>query len=188
MLNTNLSLTVSELLERIRQPYAHQFSSTAAQSNFHVEPVLRGRDGSAIYEGTMRTPYRCDLVHKETFESVSVDATELMQLDTVYFDIGNTRVHVSGFSWDALTLDIEGMHKDAAEQLMRNWFLRWFDEDDTNLPSAEGLYGVLHFVSDPIKFETVMRFTIDLGSAPVGAISELIDELCNHEASRLNFY
>lgn len=188
MTNTNLSLSLSELLGRIRQPYAQQFSSTAAQPHFHVEPVLRGRDGSAIYDGTMRTPYRCDLLHKQTFESVSVDATERIQMDAVYVDIENTRVHVSGFSWDALTLDIEGMRQDAAEQLMRSWFLQWFDENDSNPANAEGLYGLVHFISDPVQVETVIRFTVDLGSAPVGAMTELIEVLCHHGATRLHFY
>jgi hypothetical protein len=87
MSNTNLFLSITELLDRIRQPYIFQFSKTASLSNFHLEPVLRDRNGSAVYEGAMHTPYRCDLVRKETFERVSVDAMDLFQLDAVFFDI-----------------------------------------------------------------------------------------------------
>jgi hypothetical protein len=187
MSSTNLFLSITELLDRIRQPYIRQFSNLVPLSNFHVEPVLRDRNGSAIYEGAMHTPYRCDLVRKETFERVSVDAMDLFQLDAVCFDIGNMRVHFSSFSWDALTLDIDGMRQDAAEQVMRDWFLQWFDEDDSSAVNAEGLYGVVHFISGPLQAETVMRFTVDCGSAPAGAIFELIEELCNHGASSLNF-
>jgi hypothetical protein len=187
MSNTNLFLSITELLDRIRQPYILQFSKTASLSNFHLEPVLRDRNGSAVYEGAMNTPYRCDLVRKETFERVSVDAMDLFHLDAVFFDIGNMRVHFSSFSWDALTLDIEGMSQDAAEQVMRDWFLQWFDQDDSSPVNAEGLYGVVRFISDPLQAETVMRLTVDCGSAPAAAISELIEELCNHGASSLNF-
>ncbi len=116
---------------------------------------------------------------------MSVDGRKPIQLAEMSFDIGNTRVHFSRFSWDAVTLDIEGICQDAAEQVVRNWFLQWFDEDDTNLANAEGLYGVVHFMSDPQTVENVIRFGMDLGSAPANAMSELIEELCNRGASRL---
>ena len=180
-------MTITELLNHIRQPYIDQLSRTAAEADFHVEPVLRGRDGSVMCEGVLHIPYRCDLVHKETFERRSVDATEFIRFDTVSCGIGKMRLHVSGFSWDMLTLVIDGMSQAAAEQTMRNWFLRWFDENDSNAANAEGLYGVVHFMSDPEIEGTTVRFELDLGSAPSDAISTLIEELHDQGASELKF-
>lgn len=175
-----------ELLERIRQPYIRQFSGIVAQSGCHVEPVLRDRTGSIVYEGPMRTPYRCDLVRKDTFATESVDATERLRFDTLCFDIGTTRVQLAPFSWDALTLEIDGMARDTAAEVMRNWFLRWFDADDENAADADGLYGVVHFLGDPVDVGAAVRFQVDLGSVPAGAVSRLIEELCTRVAAQVN--
>jgi len=179
-------MTLIELLERIRQLYVRQFSGIVAQSGCHVEPVLRDRTGSVVYEGPLRTPYRCDLVRKDTFATESVDATERLRFDALSFDIGTTRVQLAPFSWDALTLEIDGMARDAAADVMRNWFLRWFDADDENTADVDGLYGVVHFLGDPVDVETAVRFQVDLGTVPAGAVSGLIEELCNHGAAGIN--
>jgi len=179
-------MTLIELLERIRQLYVGQFSGIVAQSGCHVEPVLRDRTGAVVYEGPLRTPYRCDLVRKDTFATVSIDATERLRFDTLSFDIGTTRVQLAPFSWDALTLEIDGMAQADAADVMRNWFLRWFDEADENAADADGLYGVVHYLSDPVDLGRAVRFQVDLGSAPAGAVSGLIEELCTRGAARLN--
>jgi hypothetical protein len=178
-------MTITDLLKKIRQPYIDQFSRTAAQADFHVEPLLRGPDGSAIYEGNLDTPYRCDLVHKETFKSESVDATESIRFETVCCDIGTMRLNLSAFSWDRLTLSINGMRQPAAEKVMRDWFLHWFDENDSNVANIEGLYGVVHFMSDPVSEGTAVRFEVDLGSAPADAVAMLIEKLSDQGASAL---
>jgi hypothetical protein len=178
-------VTIADILTNIRQPYIDQLSRIAASADFHIEPALRGRDGSVVYEGALATPYRCDLVHKDTFKTVSVDATEYVRFDEVRCDIGDTRVHLSGFSWDELTLAVAGMPRTTVEQVMRNWFLHWFDDNDSNAANPEGLYGVVHFMSDPFDAGSAVRFEVDLGSAPVDAVTALIEELCEQGASEL---
>lgn len=178
-------MTITDLLKKIRQPYIDQFSYTAAQADFHVEPVLRGQDGSAIYEGTLDTPYRCDLVHKETLKTESVEAIESNRFETVCCAIGAMRLTLSAFSWDMLTLVINGMSRAAAEKVMRDWFLHWFDENDSNAEDIGGLYGVVHFLSDPVSVGTAVRFEVDLGSVPADAVTALIEELADQGASGL---
>lgn len=181
-------MTIIDLLKQIRQPYIDQLSFRAAQADFFIEPALRGRDGSVIYEGALATPYRCDLVHKETFQTESVDATKYIRLAEVCCSVGNMRVHLSGFSWEMLTLVIDGMHQVAAEQVMRRWFMHWFDENDSNVINADGLYGVVHFISDPSSAGSAVRFQMDLGSAPADAVAGLMEELRNQGASELKLY
>lgn len=178
-------MTITDLLKKIRQPYIDQFSGTAAQSDFHVEPVLRDRNGFAMYEGTLGTPYRCDLVHKETLKTESIDVTESNRFKTVYCDIGAMRLTMSAFSWDMVTLVINGMSQPAAEKVMRDWFLHWFDENDSNVANIDGLYGVVHFMSDPVSVGTAVRFEVDLGSVPADAIAMLFEELADQGASAL---
>jgi hypothetical protein len=178
-------MTLTDLLKQIRQLYISQLSRTAAQADFYIEPVLRNRDGFAVYEGSLATPYRCDLVNKVTFKTERVDATVCVRFDAVSCIIGNIRLQMSQFSWDMLTLVIDGISKAAAEQVMRNWFLHWFDENDSNVANAEGLYEVVHYISDSLSVGTAVRFDVDLGSAPADAVAALIDELCDQGASEL---
>lgn len=170
-------MTIRELLERIRRPYIEQFSRAAAEPGFHIEPVLRRSDGSPATEGILLTPYRCDLVRKDTGASVAVDATERIRLEDLEVVIDGVTLKISAFSWDLLTLHIAGVPHVDAEVLMRNWFLGWFDEDERNSKNAEDLYGVVHFVSDPVQVEGSLRFQIDLGSAPATSVCELIGQL-----------
>jgi hypothetical protein len=44
------TMKITDLLKQIRQPYIDQLSCRAAQADFFIEPALRGRDGSVIYE------------------------------------------------------------------------------------------------------------------------------------------
>lgn len=63
----------------------------------------------------------------------------------------------------------------------------WFDIADQNSESEEGLYGVVHFVSDP---ETTgnggWRMTADLGSSPARAVEDLMCRFAEAGAKELS--
>jgi len=58
---------------------------------------------------------------------------------------------------------------------VRDWFLRWFDLDDVNGKTPEGLFGVAHFISNPEDEADGVKLVVDFGSAPVCAFGELLD-------------
>ena len=170
-------MTIHELLELIRRPYIEQFSRDKAEGVFHIEPVLRRSDGGPATEGALVTPCRCDLVRKDTGAGLAVNATERVRLDDLQVEIDGVTLKISAFSWDWLTLHVAGISHTDATALVRDWFLRWFDEDDNNLQNGEGFYGVVHFVGDPVQLEETVQFQIDLGSAPATSVCELIEQL-----------
>jgi hypothetical protein len=175
-------MTVIELLERIRRPYIDTLSRAAALDRFHVEPMLRNGDGTPARDGTLATPYRCDLARRDTGATQTVDAAARIRLDDVSVDMQGATLTIAGFSWDWLTLDVAGLPEHDAAPLVRDWFLRWIDEDDDNARNADGLYGVVHFIDDPVAVDDALRFRIDLGSAPAAALSELIELLLDRGA------
>jgi hypothetical protein len=54
------------------------------------------------------------------------------------------------------------------------WFERWLDVDDAQVPDEDGLAGVIHSVTVPGPFLTGWGFSVDMGSAPVSAVIELL--------------
>jgi len=54
--------------------------------------------------------------------------------------------------------------------------MEWFDPEDQNPLDPVGLYGVVHFASDPEAVES-SKFFVDMGSAPVEALLALMSHL-----------
>jgi hypothetical protein len=55
--------------------------------------------------------------------------------------------------------------------------MEWFDSEDRNRPDSLGLYGVVHFASDPEPVGGGSKFSVDLGSAPVESLLSLMAHL-----------
>ncbi|UMR29769.1 hypothetical protein MJ904_22445 [Massilia sp. MB5] len=178
-------MKIVELLDGMRRPYLDELSSVADEHEYHIEPVLRLSDGQAARDGMFGTPCRYDFVRKDTGEVCSIETAQRMELAPIRLELDGKLLDISTFSWDWLTLDIAGLSADMARTPIQNWFMRWFDEDDTNPQNAESLYGVVHFMSDAKQIDGGVRFCIDLGSAPASAVAELIEELLSQGAEGL---
>lgn len=174
---------LTELFDLIRRPYIDQLALAAAEPGFHVEPVLRKRDGSAAHDGVLATPYRCDLVRKDTGATEAVDGTERVRFEPLCIDIDGMTLQIAAFSWDWLTVHIAGLPDADVHAMLRDWFLRWCDEDDVNERNAEGLYGVVHDIGDPVPHEDGLQCRIDLGSASAACLPDLIEALLARGAS-----
>ena len=177
-------MTVSELLVAIRKPYVETLARVAAEGAAHVEPAYRNSDGSLAVEGAMGTPCRVDVIAAESGEPVQVDAEAELGFEPVRFAIEQMAVGISPFGWDWLPLEVRGLSLEQACEAVRGWFFEWFDGEDENSPTEEGLQGVVHFVSDPEATEEGdYRFKIDLGSAPAEAVEGLLFALADAGAS-----
>ena len=118
-----------------------------------------------------------------TGEPVQVDSETELGFEPVRFAIEQMAVVISPFGWDWLPLEVRGLSLEQASEVIRAWFFEWFDGEDENSLTEEGLQGVLHFVSDPEVTEEGYRVKIDLGSAPEEALEALLFALADAGAS-----
>lgn len=88
-------------------------------------------------------------------------------LDTT-IDVAGQPLHLGTQSWDSLTVSVLGQPDLAT---LENWTKRWTDGADA---APEGqLAGVVHLV-ELIRYATGCALTVDMGSAPVRALEELV--------------
>ncbi|MGW8421037.1 hypothetical protein [Comamonas sp. HJ-2] len=180
-------MTIAELLTAIRQPYADLLSQAANAQDSYVEPAYRNSDGTLATEGAWNLPCRVDSipVSKDSPEPVQVDSQTRLDFEPVHFRIGDSAVELQPFVWDWLSLEVQGLAEEKASKALIDWFNDWFDGDDENEPDEAGLQQVVHFMSDPQVLAGGVKATIDLGSAPVEALEDLLFALSDAGAAQL---
>jgi hypothetical protein len=169
-------MSLPELFTKIRNINVRALSKVARQhSPCHIEPVLRNKDGSLAIEGSNGLSVRYDIIiaqDPDETDSVRVAPTKL-QFEPVYGLCNGIPVTVSSFGWDYADLSATFDKSPNLEPLIR-WFFSWFDQDDENKESPEGLFGVVHFLSDPEYNDGRLTFIVDFGSAPIAALESLL--------------
>jgi hypothetical protein len=173
---------MGELLDRIRDQYLGQFTAAVKKLrrrrgvDVRSEVVLVGADGKPVGEGKLLLPLRLDLVvvsNGEVTGKWSVDSDRRLQFEPITFAWGDKlRVTLRPFPWDALTIRFPKPRGRSTWRPLARWFREWFreDEDGTGEP-----LGVVHFLSDPEVADGRVRFTTDLGTAPVETFEGLLD-------------
>lgn len=168
-------MTFPELMRAIRASYTEGLAAAVAGGEPAMrEPALRRADGSLGREGHPPTPVRVDLIDDRG--SRTIDARRQLAFEGFSFELSGMRVSVSPFTWDWLSIAIDG---DAAKarQACADWFLRWFDEQDARAPSDDGLRGVVHYLGDATVTPTGIEQRIDLGSASDESVDDLLFSL-----------
>ena len=80
------------------------------------------------------------------------------------------------FSWECLRLLLEAKRFDIA--MLGPWLRKWLDPDEERSARAEWLSGVVHDLSwDSVSDAWVL--TVDLGSAPLDALRELMNVIAD---------
>lgn len=181
------AMTIAELLTAIRQPYADLLSQAANAQDYYVEPAYRNSDGTLATEGAWNLPCRVDVipVSEDSAEPVQVDSQTRLDFEPIHFRIGDSAVELQPFVWDWLSLEVQGLTEEKASKALIDWFNDWFDGDDENEPDEAGLQQVVHFMSDPQVLAGGVKATIDLGSAPVEALEDLLFALSDAGAAQL---
>lgn len=172
-------MDVVELLERIRALNIGALSAAIASAGpVHVEPALRRSDGMVAVEGRWQMPLRLDFLRKgqEPGRTDPVSPTRVLSFSRFTTTIGNARLDVGPFGWDWCEIETD-LGPESSGPLLQQWFIEWFDPDDRNARDADGLYGVVHFASDPDASALGSRFVVDLGSAPVACLVALVSRL-----------
>ena len=130
----------------------------------HVEPAMRMSDGSLALAGNPPTPCRMDLVVKANGEQHTIDSERASQIDAHSIQVGDTTVQVEPFDWSMAHFDARGVGPEARE-LVRTWFVRWFDLDDENSADSSGLYGAVHYLGDIFCQFSTDRISASCGNA-----------------------
>jgi hypothetical protein len=171
-------------IESVRQVYVDEFRRILAETDdVHLEPALRTSDGALATDGELELPYRPDLLPKAGGPSIMIDSPTRPQIEQWESAVGAAQVSVSPFIWDYAKVSIVGPVDDWTP--IKDWFFRWFDPDDQNSLTEEGLYGVVHYMSDPVVEEGVISITVDFGSAPTEAFFSLLDAALAMRPSRV---
>lgn len=138
------------------------------------EAVARGT-GKVLVEATLapvgeRAEHRVDLVVETdgSYERQFIIAPSTNPWPHSEHQVGSARVLVDELVWFAFTLIAQPVPADTA--FVQTWFRRWF-EDGAKV--EEPFEGHVHFC-DVETFDDGYRIDVDLGSAPVAAVEELV--------------
>jgi len=179
---------MADLLNGIRAHYVRQLAEAVQKVPGHVEPAFRRASGELSLEGALQLPCRADFIPSggpNSGEPQSVDADSRITFEPLEVQHGSCSITLEPFTWDWATVIVQGMTSGVMSPIVSEWFYRWFDPEDTNLPDAGGLLGVVHFASDPIAREGAVETTLDLGSAPVEAFHQILKALAERGATHI---
>jgi len=185
---------LQELLSQIRQFYLDHFREILKEkrrlpmARIVAEPALRGPGGKVARQGNLKLPVRTDLVIRSSTvnESISVAKEKPLDFEPVFVDWTPTlKVLLAPFRWEECRVLAGGLANQSDWHPLVEWYERWFDEFDLKAPLKKDLQEVVHRLADPQVKDGMALLTVDLGSAPIAALEELLDALANLGASSL---
>ena len=135
-------MTLLEFLAEVRRPYAQLLSTAIAGNAVFAEPALRTENGELAVDGLWSLPIRPDFIPRNgDGKSGMVDSKSRLDFEPFVVSYGDCKVELAPFTWDWLSLTVDGLRENCSEDLFRSWFLRWFDPEDTNEIGDDGLAG-----------------------------------------------
>ncbi|MFZ6731569.1 hypothetical protein ACO0LG_06585 [Undibacterium sp. Ji42W] len=181
-------MTLTQLFAAIRASYIAVLAAAVDKDSVHVEPAYRNADGLLSLEGNPALPCRADWIPVEgefAGQSHTVDAKTQLEFEPLSFQLSATKVSIVPFTWDWLPLQISSLTHVLAEATLVQWFTTWFDGEDKNARNAEGLYGVVHFMSAITQEDQALQVSIDLGSVSEAALEDLLFKLADGKAQSI---
>ncbi len=139
-------------------------------------------------QGALRLPGRTDFIPAVSGEPETVDADSRLTFDPMEVKHLSCAITIEPFTWDWATVIVQGITVVEMSAIVGEWFYRWFDAEDTKAPDADGLLGVVHFASDPVEREGAVETTLDLGSAPVEALQDILKLLAERGATQIRVF
>lgn len=144
-----------------------------------MEPAIRTSNGAlAFAPDGLKLPLRWDFVAEAAPEEKNADSVTLKIVEPAYATWApGMRVELISVCWDCMIIRLSPPRPEEDWQWLAAWFLRWFDPEDQNSKDEDGLYKVVHFVSDPAPAADAAKFVVDFGSAGIGALADLLDQI-----------
>jgi hypothetical protein len=102
-------------------------------------------------------------------------------IDTI--QIKNVRVKIYAAAWEDLGVWFQ--HDDPDWAKLDPWKMKWMDPNHGGSEDEDGLSGVVHFFSGPTEEGGGHFYSADFGSAPVDAVTELLETLADMGATEI---
>jgi hypothetical protein len=182
--------TVRQLLDDIPEKYLNEFRECMAyvkDKGMEVmsEPACTDENAALAREGTLNLPMRLDVVglaDGECKDNICVDSITKLSFEPMDFEwTDGLPIRLAPFTWDACDLRAIGIPEASDWSHLR----QWFDSADTRQADEHGLFGVIHFLSDPKPEGDAMIMRVDFGSVTVDAFEELLDALRDSGATKI---
>jgi hypothetical protein len=174
--------TVGAVLDQIRDYYLKRLRDALREAREEegarviVEPAYRLKDGTLTREGPNSLPLRGDLFTGK--EMIRVDTKRMLSFEPLRWQWeGALGIQMFPFKWNECRFQIPEVAQRSDWSPLLRWFAKWFDEDDNGKPGKDGLFGVVHFLSDPTPQKDGIEFDVDFGSAPVQAFEGILDAM-----------
>ena len=98
--------------------------------------------------------------------------------------IGGAQVRVYPVTWEVFLVWVRQRDPDWA--VLDAWRAKWIDPEREADPADEdGLHGVVHFLGPPVAEGGGYLLEVDFGSAPIEALTELLDALADGGATEI---
>ena len=152
----------------------------------HIEPLMRTSDGMpAIDPCGLRLPLRWDYYLEGDTENHSSDSTPLV-LSVPLTEVPSLglQLNLHSLCWDCMRFHISPSSGYDEFVWLSKWAFKWLDIEDEKVKASNGLYEVIHFVSDPVTINEVVVFVVDFGSSPTEAFVDLLHCLKNAGVSK----
>jgi hypothetical protein len=140
-----------------------------------IEAAASVEAGGAGGEGSNDLPYRLDVVSlgKDGSVQPTTVSVEALPCEPADLQAGDFLADVESFVWNVCVIIGRPAPEAAQLEQLREWFLRWFQREGGGGEKPFG--GLVHFMSEPSVAEDVIQVQVDLGSAPVDALMDLLE-------------
>lgn len=173
----------ADLMERSRSRTASKIKEAIAEramhSKVHTEPAIRVASGAlAFAPDGLKLPLRWDFVAEGDPEQKNADSITLKIVEPALATWAHDmRIELLSVCWDCMIFRLSPAREGEDWEWLKSWFMHWFDPGDKNEKNGDGLYQVVHFISDPEPAGATVKFIVDFGSAKIEAISDLLDRV-----------
>ncbi|MCR9062223.1 MAG: hypothetical protein NXI02_33230 [Rhodobacteraceae bacterium] len=183
-------MTVLEIVERARSRTVSRIKDAietrSLRTKVHTEPAIRAKDGALAYAPDgLKLPLRWDFYALGEPDEKNADSLTLKLVEPASAEWGSDmQIEFISVCWDCMIFRLSPARSDEDWTWLSSWFMRWFDADDQKQKDSDGLYRVVHFISDPEPEEGASRFFVDFGSAETGAFMDLLDRVSEQGYTR----
>lgn len=180
----------SELVERARTRSVSKIKEAilerSARLKVHTEPAIRRGDGAlAFAPDGLKLPLRWDFFAEAEPDQKNADSITLKMVEPAYATWAHgMRIKLISLCWDCMLFCLTPPRPEEDWEWLVAWFMRWFDPEDRNEKDEDGLYQVVHFVSDPEVADDTAIFIVDFGSAKTHALADLLDQIAERGYAR----
>lgn len=169
--DTEAGERLASTLSEVRDAHLARLDALERGPDDLMEPLIREGE---LLEQRWRRLDRATAADGELSEPFELPSGESVPFAVIDLTWGSTTVRISPFPWDAAAISIAGHSPQRAEQWLRPWFDRAIRPEQS--AQQGGPVGAVHMLSEGMMQGAWTTFVLDLGSAPVEALRDLLDE------------